>query len=95
MAQRDRSDIQKALLAKGFTERDNDHYYYHFRYEGKITPIFTKISKGTAYKTIQRKLLGLMSKQLKLTNQEFLDLVDCTLTMERYIQLLKDRKVLS
>lgn len=91
MAQRDRKNIKKALCAKGFIEENNDHYFYTFVYRNKITPIFTKLSKGSDYKTIRQGLLSLMSKQLKLSNKEFLDFIDCNLTLDKYIEIMKTR----
>jgi len=36
-----------------------------------------------------------MSRQLKLTKQELLDLIDCDLNGEKYIEKLKERGSLS
>jgi len=94
MAQREREDIRNALCQKGFREDNNDHYYYTLIYNNQVTSIFTKISKGSKYKTIQSGLLSLMSKQMKLSNKEFLDFIDCDLTDINYIKLLKERKIL-
>ncbi|MHB8581048.1 MAG: type II toxin-antitoxin system HicA family toxin [Ignavibacteriaceae bacterium] len=93
MAQRDREDIRKALCKKGFTEENNDHYFYIFTYQNKKTSIHTKISKGSSYKTIQQSLLSLISKQLKLTNGELLDFVDCHLQIEDYLKILANKNI--
>jgi hypothetical protein len=94
MAQRDRERIRSSLTSKGFIEENNDHYFYSLIYQNKKTAIFTKLSKGSNYKTIQQKLLSLMSRQLKLSNHEFLELIDCEMTGEQYVQILKDKKIL-
>lgn len=94
MAQRDRENIRNSLAKKGFIEENNDHYFYTLIYKNKKTAVFTKLSKGTHYRTIQQKLLSLMSRQLKLSNHEFLELVDCDMTGEQYIQILKERNIL-
>lgn len=94
MAQRARREIQKALCAKGFVEEDNDHYFYTLEYNGKKSAIFTKISKGSDYKTIQQPLLSLMCKQLKLKNHELLELIDCKINYINYIKILKGRNIL-
>ncbi len=94
MAQKERSEIRQALCKKGFVEEDNDHYFYTLVYNQKKTAIFTKISKGSNYKTIHQALLSLMSKQLKLSNNEFLQLVDCSISGESYIEILKKKDIL-
>lgn len=94
MAQRERREIQKALCNKGFIEQNNDHYFYTLEYNGKKSAIFTKISKGSDYKTINQGLLSLMSKQLKLTKHEFLELIDCQMDYINYIKILKEKDIL-
>jgi hypothetical protein len=94
MPQRDREDIRGSLTRKGFIEENNDHYFYKFVYKDKETSIFTKLSKGSKYKTLHQSLLSLMSRQLKLTNLQFLEFVDCDLDENRYIEILKEKKFL-
>lgn len=94
MAQRDREDVRRSLCSKGFVEENNDHYFYVYVYNSKRTSIFTKISKGSKYKTLQRPLLSLMSKQLKLTFSQFVDFVDCTFTAENYLAHLEEKKLI-
>ena len=94
MAQRDREDVRSSLCSKGFVEENNDHYFYVYVHNSKRTSIFTKISKGSKYKTLQRPLLSLMSKQVKLTFSQFLDLVDCSLTAEGYLAHLEGKKII-
>lgn len=92
--QRDRTDIEAALQKKGFLKENKDHHYYTFYSENKKTAIFTKISYGSEYKTYGQTLLSKMSKQLKLSNKELLDLIDCDISGERYLEILKNKKVL-
>ena len=92
MSQRDRKDIRGSLTSKGFIEENNDHYFYKFIYKNKETSIFTKLSKGSKYKTLHQSLLSQMSKQLKLSKRQFLDFVDCDLNGKKYIQILRDEK---
>ena len=91
--QRERKDVTIALLKKGFTDgkSDTDHDYYLFcDADGKKTSIFTKTSRGSKYKTLQSELLSRMAKQCKLSNRQFLELVDCTLSAEAYEAYLRD-----
>jgi len=90
MASVSRDLIESSLLKKGFVLRETDHRYYHFYYLGKKTSIRTKISKGSAYKEYDDNLLGLMAKQVNLTKKQLLDLINCPLSQEMYITLLKD-----
>ena len=92
--QRDRTDIEAALLKKGFFKENKDHQYYTYHQDNKKTAIFTKLSHGSDYKTYGQSLLSKMSKQLKLSNKELLDLIDCDITGEKYLEILKNKKVL-
>lgn len=92
MAQKDCSKIQKALKKKGFVEeKDRDHNFYFL--DCKKT-VFTKISHGSSYKTYGDDLLGKVSRQLKLSNKELLDLIDCPLDKSKYLSKLKEKKII-
>jgi len=95
MGQRDREEIRSSLLQKGFKEKGNDHDYFFLYINGKKQPIFTFLSRGSNYKSYGNPLLAKMSRQLKLTKQELLDLIDCDLNGEKYIEKLKERGSLS
>ncbi len=82
---RDRDDIDEALLKKGFRLDGGDHYFYiYWNLGGKKTMKKTKMSRGSAYKTVGDQLLGKMAKQTGLTKKNFLELVDCTLDQAGY-----------
>lgn len=84
----DRSDIEKALKAKGFILRDrpgDDHRYYDYNTKaGLKSTVFTKVSLGSKYKTLDDSLVAKMAKQLKLSKREFENYVQCTLTHDQY-----------
>jgi len=84
---REARDVEAALQKKGFKRREGKDAYYHLYVDGKKTPIFTKISHGE--KEIHDGLLGAMSRQMQLSKRQFGDFVDCPLTMEAYILLLR------
>lgn len=86
---RDAKDVAANLKRKGFTPDDGDHTFYRLFVGGKNTGIRTKISHGE--KEIHDGLLGQMAKQTKLVKKEFLELVDCPMTLERYVELLRER----
>jgi predicted RNA binding protein YcfA (HicA-like mRNA interferase family) len=85
--QLDKSDIASALKTKGFDESLRDHRYYTYRSKsGLLSHIYTKISHSG--KTIDDGLIGQMAKQVRLKKPQFLDLVKCPLSRDRYEELL-------
>ena len=89
------SDIERSLRGKGF-EKDEGakHTIYVLIHEGKKTPIFTFASRGAGAKEVGDSLIGPMARQLKIKKQEFHQLIECTLTGEGYVSLLKQRSIL-
>ncbi len=83
--------VDTALQRKGFV-KDNEghHVYYYFYIEGKKTKIKTKISHGVS--EISENLISLMSRQVKLKKKQFVDLVECPLTQQKYQRLLIENK---
>ena len=94
MAQRDRKTIDRALKKKGFEKTSGDHSFYTLEVDGKRTPIFTKLSRGSGYKVYGDSLLGLMARQLKVSKGDLLDLIDCPLSGEMYVEKLRDARLL-
>ncbi|BAQ67120.1 hypothetical protein [Geminocystis sp. NIES-3709] len=93
--QRDKSKVEKGLLTKGFRVNENDHHYFiYYTQECKKTTVKTKTSHTKKMKTISDHLLSQMAKQCRLTKSDFLDLIDCPLTQDKYEQILKDRDIL-
>jgi predicted RNA binding protein YcfA (HicA-like mRNA interferase family) len=82
-------DVQAALLKKGFQKADNkDHQYFYLYTNGKKTSINTKISHGE--KKIHDQNCSNMAKQMRLTNGQFRDFVQCPLTGDAYLRILID-----
>lgn len=81
-------EVEAGLLQKGFQLRQSKDAYFHLWHEGKKTAIWTKISHGE--REIHDGLLAAMSRQVKLSRRQFDDLVDCPLSKEEYISLLKE-----
>ncbi|MDP3149776.1 MAG: hypothetical protein Q8N83_11670 [Ignavibacteria bacterium] len=91
MAQKDRDEIRKALLQKGFFQKDNDHEFFYYKINQSI---FTKLSRGSHYKTYSADLMGKIKRQLKLkTMDQLLRFIDCPLTGEEYFNLLVSDKI--
>ncbi len=88
---RDQRTIESALLAKGFRAREGDHHFFvYFGRDGKKGRITTKTSHGSKGKTISDDLFSRMARQVKLTNQQFTDLVDCPMDRTAYEHVLRN-----
>ena len=81
-------DIISGLGRKGFRSQENDHTFLHLWVAGRKTPVWTKISHGE--KEIGDRLLAVMARQLRITRQEFNNLVDCPLSEAAYVQMLRE-----
>ncbi|HEV7588854.1 MAG TPA: hypothetical protein VGO40_12130 [Longimicrobium sp.] len=95
---RDRSEVVAALKNKGFEERpegkNRDHDMFFFVHGGLQRAVFTKVSRGSGYRTIGDDLLGKMAKQLQLTRGDFNLLVECPLGEVEYAEKLAAQGVL-
>lgn len=93
---RKRDAIAKALTDKGFSVESSkrDHDFFFFEHSGKRLPLGTKLSRGTGYKEIGDSLLGPIAKQLKLSKAQLLQLVDCPMTREKYVEVLRARLII-
>ena len=81
-------EVITGLGKKGFRKRENDHTYLTLWVDGRKTAVWTKVSHGE--KEIHDRLLAVMARQICLSRQQFLDLVDCPLTEVEYIQMLRE-----
>jgi len=81
--------MRKALEAKGFRPYETHHTFYILYVDGKKTSIRTRISHGIS--EYGDTLLGHVRRQLGLTSKELQDLVECPLSGESYVALLKER----
>jgi predicted RNA binding protein YcfA (HicA-like mRNA interferase family) len=79
--------VLKGLEKKGFVQAEGDHTFLIFCVNGKKTSIHTKVSHGT--NEINDYLINKMSIQVKLERKKFLDLVNCPLSLGRYLEELK------
>jgi hypothetical protein len=80
-------EVIAGLQRKGFASRENDHTFLQLWVANKKTPIYTKVSHGE--KEIPDNLLSAMARQLRLNRKQFLELVDCALTLEQYTAILR------
>jgi hypothetical protein len=95
MATLDTKKAYKNFCKKGFQEaksKSPDHKWIEFWFDGKLTRIRTKFSHGK--KEVDNSLIGLMSKQIKLSKLEFMEFADCKLSEASYIKILKGKELL-
>ena len=77
------NDVEKSLEKKGFQRKEGDHHYFNdYTKAAKKTQVFTKTSHGL--KELDDSLLGMMSRQCRLTRQDFDRLIDCPLDRGGY-----------
>jgi len=84
----------KNLKKKGFTESSNkspDHKRLEFNFNGKWV-LSTKLSHNS--QDLDNYLIKQMSGQCHLEKGEFLDLVNCPLSKEEFIQILENKGLL-
>ena len=88
----ERDKIRSSLTAKGFDlDTDRDHDVLTLTAEGLTRAIWTKLSRGTAYKVYGDSLLGQVCAQLMLTRKQLDRLVGCDMNAPEYLQILRDR----
>ena len=94
MASRKASNIERALLSKGFRSADTHHRYLVFHVADKPTSIRTHVSHSRP--DYGDNLLSKVQKQLHLpTKRDLLDLVDCPMSGEDYLKLLQEQGLAS
>lgn len=81
--------IDASLQKKGFDKTNRDHNYYILYVEGKKTKIHTKISHSAT--EIDDFLVKQMARQVRLDRKQFEDLIECPLSKEDYIEILKEK----
>jgi hypothetical protein len=80
--------VRGALKKKRFKEEPKDHNFYFLYINGKRTSINTHTSHNQ--QDINDHLINCMKKQLKLDKKDFENLINCPLSFEKYVQILKD-----
>lgn len=80
------------LLSKGFKEAKGDHKYLEYFFNGKLI-LHTKISHGE--KELEDFHIGMMKRQCKLEKKEFIDLANCPLSANEYLEILKQGGIIT
>ena len=88
-----RDDLLRIFCKKGFqTMHGSGETTLYFAHEGKITEFRTHCSRGAKGKMLSPFHIKAMSKQLKLTKEEFLGIYGCTLKKKDFIRIQKENK---
>ena len=90
-----RGDVEAALESKGFVRRESDHSHFTYCTErGVQTLVRTKTSHGRRSADIGDRLLSRMAKQCHLSNRQFRNFVDCSLSRHGYERELVAKDIL-
>ena len=90
-----RRAVERALRNKGFRREDRHHrFFIYYTAAGEKTPVRTKTSHGRGGNDIKDDVVSRMAQQCRITNQQFRQLVDCSLSQDDYEQELTDLGVL-
>lgn len=94
---KERARILASLTSKGFVEKqgNRDHDFLFFSHKGLVQAVFTKLSRGTQYKTIGDPLLAKMARQLRVPRRDFDNLIDCPMSAEEYLERLRAQGLVS
>jgi hypothetical protein len=89
MASIDAGDLRRTLQRKvGATEdTQRRHIFYKIRVGGVLVRT-TMLSHGAAGQ-IGQPLLGQIARQLGISSQELVELVSCTMTSDRYFEIIE------
>ena len=77
-------DIDAAFRRKCFRrDMDGKHITYCFQTsDGRDTNFVTRMSHGMMGSSLDAKLIGDMARQLRLSKNQFLALIDCTMSAD-------------
>jgi hypothetical protein len=88
---RPKAKVISALKTKGFVEEPGDHIILvYYTASGKKTTARTMTSHSPKMKDISDPLITQMARQCKLSKSDFLALVDCPMTREKFEQALEN-----
>lgn len=79
--------VLSGLMKKGFVQSQGHHAFLILYINGKKTSIYTKVSHGS--NEINEYLINQMSLQVRLEKRQFIDLVNCPLSLEDYLRELE------
>lgn len=88
MATRKANKVESSLKRKGFHQEPGKHKFFVLYVGDKKTSINTHTSH--CGQEIDDYLINCMRKQLYLSKSQFLDLIDCPLSKDEYLSILRE-----
>ena len=86
-----KSKFRRVLRSLGFVEDESrDHVYLEYYYRGKKIAE-TKVSHGGDHDISKRLLSYILRDQIHLTKKEFENAINCELSAEDYLIILKKK----
>ncbi len=92
MATRKAREIKEGLTKKGFITVQGDHTFLFLFVEGRKSSIRTKISHDQ--REYGDNLLSLVARGLHISKKQLDDLLDCPLSYQDYLSILKTKNIL-
>lgn len=91
-----RIDLVRALKSKHFVEdaSSGDHDFYSLVVDGKETAIWTMLSRAKNYRTLQAPILSKIARQMRLKNSHVVRFVECTISGDDYLTMLRAQNAL-
>lgn len=89
MRPRKTRDIAGALKSKGFIEKQSHHTFFALAVNGLRSGVRTKLSHGV--REYGASLLHQIAQDLGLTNEELERLLDCPMSGQQYVDLMRLR----
>lgn len=90
----DSKKVIKSLQKKGFDiglNHSPDHKYFDYKVNGRLV-FSTKVSHG-GKKDIGPALIAMMARQCFLTKKQFINLINCPLSKDRFRKIIIEKKL--
>ena len=84
--------VESSLKKKGFKQKPGDHRYFYYYNNGVLTDVRTKTSH--CGQDINDYLINKMAKQVHLSKDDFIDLINCPLSKEEYAKKLRKQNII-
>lgn len=85
-------DLERALRKKGFEKENSKDRIFHLYVDGHPAPVRTLLSH-TSNMDYGDNLLSLVAREMKLSKKQLLAFVECTLSEEAYLDVLREQGV--